>query len=121
MFKRLVQNGLEKVSCMRVVTRDASYRASLNSIKRPVYARMYPVTLVKPDGSSITIKYHEPIAIIKLPFDINQLNETEKKRRMLKRQMSSKGDRKSSDSVNQIMDKTVKFDPKKYLNLTKKK
>lgn len=120
MFKRLVQNGLDKVSCVKVTTRDSCYRASLNSIKRPVYARMYPVTLVKPDGSSITIKYHEPIAVIKLPLDLNQLNESERKKRMLKRQMSGKGDRKSNESVNQILDKSIKFDPKKYLNLTKK-
>ena len=87
MFKSVLDNGFKSV--VNIATRGHCYRASFNSIKRPVFARMYPVTLIKPDGSSFSINYHEPISIIKLPYDLNQLSETERKRRMLKRQMST--------------------------------
>ncbi|CAF0744121.1 unnamed protein product [Brachionus calyciflorus] len=120
MFKTIVDSGLKTVTSLNVAMRGTCFRASLGVIKRPTYSRMYPVTLVNPDGSSITIKYHEPIAIIQLPYDINQMSETEKKRRMLKRQMTGKTERKTTTKT-EILDRNVKFDPKKYLNLTKKK
>lgn len=101
--------------------RNNCYRASLNTIKRPAYARLYPVTLVRPDGSSIIIKYAEPVAVINLPFDMTTLNENEKKRRLLKRQISGKVDSKQLNENKNIIDKSVKFDHKKYINLVKKK
>lgn len=100
------------------VTRGNCFRASFGKIARPVYARMYPVKLVKPDGSSITIQYHEPISIIKLPFNINELDEAERKRRLLKRQMSGKTETKKKSS-GILIDKKIKFDPKKYLKAAK--
>lgn len=101
--------------------RQASYRASIGAIKRPVFGRMYPVVLVKPDGSSINIKYPEPIGVIQLPFDVSQLNEVEKKRRLLKRQMSGKsGQKKNNEEEEQIISRDVKFDPRKYINNKKK-
>ncbi len=99
---------------VRTITRTNCYRAAFGIIKRPIYSRLYPVTLVKPDGSSITIKYHEPLAIIKMPFNLDKLDETERKRRMMKRQMSNKvASAKKTNSV--IIDKDIKFDPRKYL------
>ena len=89
------------------------YRAAIARIQRPVYARQYPVKLINEDGSSITINYPEPIAIIQLPFDISKLDEVERKRRLLKRQIASKSD--SKKVKDEIIDKSVKFDPKKYL------
>ena len=96
----------------QVLSRCHCYAASLGAIKRPVYARTYPVKLVKPDGSSINIKYHTPVGIIKMPYDINQLDEAERKRRLLKRQMVTKQVKKESI----ILTKQVTFDPRKYLN-----
>ena len=64
-------------------------------------------------GSSITINYPEPIALIKLPFDINLLDEVERKRRLIKRQMVGKTDSKKVKDT--FIDKETKFDPKKYL------
>jgi large subunit ribosomal protein L55 len=89
------------------------FRAAIARIPRPVYARQYPVKLINEDGSSITINYPEPIAIIQLPFDISKLDEVERKRRLLKRQIASKSD--SKRVKDEIIDKSVKFDPKKYL------
>ena len=104
---------------LTIYTRTNCYRAALGTIKRPAYSRLYPVTLVKPDGSSITIKYHEPISIITLPFNINELDETERKRRLIKRQMSNKSmNTKKSSGI--MVDKAIKFDPKKYLKPKKK-
>ena len=107
---------MSKLVCLTSVRKN-SYRASIGKISRPVYSRLYPVRLVKPDGSAINIKYHEPIGIIKLPFDLNKLDEVDRKHRLLKRQMSNKLDSKKKSSG--IIDKTVKFDPKKYLNIKK--
>jgi len=57
---------------------------SLGEIKQPLYAQQYPTVLVKPNGSTIRINYHEPIAIINLPFDVSTLEEQERKRRIMK-------------------------------------
>ena len=106
-------------SALETCTRFNSFRASMGKINRPVYGRMYPVKLVKEDGSSINIMYHEPIAIIKAPFNIDNLDETERKRRLLKRQMAGKTDTKKKSS-GILVDKAIKFDPKKYLKQKKK-
>lgn len=47
-----------------------SKAASITRPHRPTYARLYPTLLVRPDGSTITIRYHEPRQIIKvkIPF-----------------------------------------------------
>lgn len=37
-----------------------SNRASLTRVRRQTYARLYPVLLVKQDGSTIHIRYPEP-------------------------------------------------------------
>lgn len=40
--------------------------ASITKVHREVYARLYPTTIVLPDGASINIRYHEPRKIIKV-------------------------------------------------------
>lgn len=52
---------------------------------RQKYARTYPVMLVRPDGSSIHIRYKEPRRILSIPVDINTLPEAERKARLRKR------------------------------------
>ena len=41
-------------------------RAVVTKIKRTTYCLKYPTLLVQPDGSTITINYHEPREIIKV-------------------------------------------------------
>ena len=41
-------------------------RAVVTKIKRTTYCRKYPTLLVQPDGSTITVNYHEPREIIKV-------------------------------------------------------
>lgn len=44
----------------------SSATASVTRLHRSVYCRTYPTVVVQPDGSSITIRYHEPRKIIKV-------------------------------------------------------
>lgn len=47
-----------------------------------MYPRVYKVRLQQPDGSTYTIRYHEPRKLIRLPVDPSSLTEEEKKARM---------------------------------------
>ncbi|XP_069794671.1 large ribosomal subunit protein mL55 isoform X2 [Narcine bancroftii] len=64
--------------------RNNSNRTSVVRFGRQAYARQYPVLLVRPDGSSINIRYKEPKKIITMPVDISLLPEAERKARMRK-------------------------------------
>ncbi|CAH0627230.1 unnamed protein product [Chrysodeixis includens] len=87
--------------------------ASVTKIHRDIYARMYPTTVVLPDGASINIRYHEPRKIIKLPLDLSQLSEEERKMRLEKRKPKKKV--KITDDIDDD------FNAKKYLKYIKKK
>lgn len=69
--------------------------------------------MVNPDGSTFTVRYHEPRAIIKLPFDLSKLTEAERKAKLEKRKPKSKV--KIEDEVDD------KFSANKYLKYIKKK
>ncbi|XP_043832943.1 39S ribosomal protein L55, mitochondrial [Dromiciops gliroides] len=62
-----------------------SNRASLTRMHRKAYARLYPVLLVKQDGSTIHIRYKEPRRILTMPVDIDTLSPEERKLRLRKR------------------------------------
>ncbi|XP_061443969.1 large ribosomal subunit protein mL55 isoform X2 [Rhineura floridana] len=65
-----------------------SNRTSLVCMSRQKYTRLYPVLLVRPDGSTIHIRYKEPRQILQMPVDINTLPEAERKARLRKRDAS---------------------------------
>merc|ERR1712170_129474 len=65
-------------------------RASVTRINRIYYAHTYPTLLVKPDGSTINIKYKVPRGIIRLPVDISTLSEEDKAMRLAKRKPKEK-------------------------------
>ncbi|XP_046642302.1 39S ribosomal protein L55, mitochondrial-like [Daphnia pulicaria] len=67
-----------------------AHRASIGSIGRSIYVRTYPTLLVQPDGSTITVQYNEPRAIIKLPLDFSTLSEAEKQKRLAQRKPKKK-------------------------------
>ncbi|MCI4380757.1 hypothetical protein PGIGA_G00243740 [Pangasianodon gigas] len=66
-------------------TQSNSNRSSVVRCSREKYECMYPVLLVRPDGSTINIRYKEPRRIIMMPVDITTLSEEERKARMRKK------------------------------------
>ncbi|NWW86912.1 RM55 protein, partial [Rhynochetos jubatus] len=66
-----------------------SNRTSVSHLHRHLYGRLYPVLLVKTDGSTVRFRYKEPKRILMLPLDSNTLPEAERKAR-LRRQLPSR-------------------------------
>ncbi|KAJ8732642.1 hypothetical protein PYW07_015241 [Mythimna separata] len=87
--------------------------ARVTKVHRDIYPRLYPTVVVLPDGASINIRYHEPRKIIKLPLDLSQLSEEERKMRLEKRKPKKKV--KITDDIEDD------FNAKKYLKYIKKK
>ncbi|XP_073973446.1 mitochondrial ribosomal protein L55 [Rhodnius prolixus] len=98
---------------MLIVRNLSSASAAITRIHRLKYFRHYPTKVILPDGSSITIRYHEPRQIIKLPLDISTLSEAEAKARLERRRPKTK--------VKEQQEDVAHFDARKYLNLIKKK
>ncbi|KAF5306140.1 hypothetical protein FQR65_LT07416 [Abscondita terminalis] len=90
----------------------SSNSASITRPHRKIYARLYPTVVVKPDGSTINVRYHEPRQIIKLPLNIWTLSEAERKHRLELRKPKQKV--KYEDDIDDD------FDSKKYLNYMRK-
>ncbi|KAG5669996.1 hypothetical protein PVAND_000284 [Polypedilum vanderplanki] len=109
-----LNNFLKSLQKVDVRIRNvSSSTAAITKIHRAVYARTYPTLVVNPDGSTFTIRYHEPRAIIKLPFDLSTLTEAERKARLEKRKPKSKV------RIEEEVDD--KFSANKYLKFIKKK
>lgn len=75
---------------------------------------MYKVRLVQPDGSSFTIRYHEPLKLIRLPVDPSTLTDEERKERL--RRLKPEKPKK----IYQIEDDDGDFDQRSWTNLIKK-
>jgi len=91
----------------------SSNTASIARINRRQYLRQYPTLLVNPDGSTITIRYHEPRKIIKLPLDLSKFSEEERK--VLLERRKPKTTVKLEEDVDEIS-----FDSQKYLKFVTK-
>ncbi|XP_023704048.1 39S ribosomal protein L55, mitochondrial [Cryptotermes secundus] len=89
-----------------------SKTASITKVHRKMYTRMYPTAVILPDGSSITIRYHEPRSIIKLPLDLSTVSEAERMARLQRRKPKKK--------VQIVEDIEDSFDPRQYVRLLKK-
>ncbi|KAM9287981.1 large ribosomal subunit protein mL55 isoform 1-T2 [Cariama cristata] len=74
---------------LTISNRSNSNRTSVSHLHRQLYGRLYPVLLVKTDGSTIRFRYKEPKRILVLPLDSSTLPEAERKAR-LRRQFPSR-------------------------------
>lgn len=81
---------------------------------RTLFARLYPTTLVFKDGSTCTIRYHEPRHIIKFPLTLEECTDKQSKLAWQIRRRSVR-----TDTVETEKDE-VKFDARKYLRYRKK-
>ncbi|CRK87936.1 CLUMA_CG001722, isoform A [Clunio marinus] len=106
-FSKLLKNSYSHIRSV------SSSTASITKIHRAVYARTYPTVIVNSDGSTYRTRYHEPRAIIKLPIDISQLSDAERKIRLDKRKPKRK--------VKIEAEVDDKFNSSKYLKYMKKK
>ncbi|XP_049276801.1 39S ribosomal protein L55, mitochondrial [Anopheles funestus] len=91
----------------------SSNTAAIVKVHRSIYARRYPTVMVLPNGATINLNYHEPRKIIKLPLDLSQLSEAERKARIEKRKPKQKI--RIDDDVEDT------FNANKYLKYMKKK
>lgn len=87
--------------------------ASITKPHRKAYQPVYPTLLQFPDGSTIYIRYHEPVGIIKLPLDLSTLTEEQRRERLTRRIPKTK-----VKAVEEIED--IDFDENRYLKLQKK-
>ena len=79
----------------------------MTRVKRSLFTRLYPTTLVNPDGSTVRIKYPTPRILVKLPLDFNKLDsDMQRKVRLLRQPTGNK------EKVKEIK---VAFDPLKYV------
>uniref|UniRef100_A0A3B3I423 Mitochondrial ribosomal protein L55 n=2 Tax=Oryzias latipes TaxID=8090 RepID=A0A3B3I423_ORYLA len=64
-----------------------SNRSSVVRCGRQKYERQYPVMLVRPDGSTINIRYKEPRRILQMPINVLALSEEERRSRQKKKEV----------------------------------
>uniref|UniRef100_A0A3P9H445 Zgc:171480 n=1 Tax=Oryzias latipes TaxID=8090 RepID=A0A3P9H445_ORYLA len=64
-----------------------SNRSSVVRCGRQKYERLYPVMLVRPDGSTINIRYKEPRRILQMPINVLALSEEERRSRQKKKEV----------------------------------
>ncbi|XP_065298982.1 large ribosomal subunit protein mL55 [Dermacentor albipictus] len=98
---------------VRVGVREASNTAFVSRVKRATYVRHYPTVLVQPDGSTITVRYHEPRSLIKLPLKFEELTPEEQQLVLVKR--------KPPEVVVIQEELEDNFDSQRYLKFIKKK
>lgn len=97
----------------RVGIREASNMAFVSRVKRATYVRHYPTVLVQPDGSTITVRYHEPRYIVKMPLRFEELTPEQQQVVLVKR--------KPPEVVTIQEELEDNFDSNQYLKYIKKK
>ncbi|KAK6009078.1 ribosomal protein L5 [Ostertagia ostertagi] len=97
--------------------RSNAWRACLGKISRSQHLRHYPVTLIRPDGSTIEIRYLEPRGVVQLPVDLNALTEEEKRHRLAARKPKTKKIVQLSFHIEEENLESIddNFDPNEYM------
>ncbi|XP_041646662.1 39S ribosomal protein L55, mitochondrial [Cheilinus undulatus] len=113
--RRAYTAAVDQASLLRSQTPQLnSNRTSVVRCGRQKYERLYPVLLVRPDGSTIHIRYREPRRILLMPVNLATLSEEERLLRMKKRDVRKEV---KQTSVHYEDD----FAAEKYSHLWKKK
>ncbi|XP_012871138.1 PREDICTED: 39S ribosomal protein L55, mitochondrial [Dipodomys ordii] len=87
LWQRTVKSASSVPCFLHTSSRQAdSNRASIARLRRQAYARLYPVLLVKQDGSTIHIRYREPRRMLVMPLDLDTLTPEERRARFRKRE-----------------------------------
>ncbi|XP_069854059.1 collagen alpha-2(I) chain-like [Dipodomys merriami] len=87
LWQRTVKSASSVPCFLHTSSRQAdSNRASVTRLRRQAYARLYPVLLVKQDGSTIHIRYREPRRMLVMPLDLDTLTPEERRARFRKRE-----------------------------------
>ncbi|EUB60511.1 39S ribosomal protein L55, mitochondrial [Echinococcus granulosus] len=71
--------------CTKIPHYLSSTRVCITRVNRELYGRMYPVHLALPNGATIRIRYKEPRYVLQLPLDLDECDEEERARRLLRR------------------------------------
>jgi large subunit ribosomal protein L55 len=83
--------------------------AAVTKTHRKVYVNKYWTILQHPDGSTIKIRYHEPVGIIRLPLDLSSLSPEERRKKKLEREPVAPVTIKNDDDIEDT------FDENRYL------
>lgn len=91
-----------------------SKKCLIGRIESSKYVAKYPTTLVFSDGSTVTFRHHEPRQIVKLPLTLEELEDAERKRWLVRRRIK--------EVQVKEQDKTdVQYDKNRYLNILRKR
>ena len=109
------KNLLAGQSIVQITCRQLSSKKCLigrNESTR--YVAKYPTTLVFSDGSTLTFRCHEPRQIVKLPLTLDDLEDSERKKWLVRSRIK--------EMQVKEQDKTdVQYDKNRYLNILRKK
>ena len=113
--KNLSKNLLTNQSIIQATCKQLnSKKCLIGKTESSRYVAKYPTTLVFSDGSTLMFRYHEPRQIVKLPLTLDELEDSERKKWLIRRRIKEVQVKEK--------DKTdVQYDKNRYLNILRKR